>query len=268
MGGPLRVVQRRTPRSSSVGPPRPKLVMMGAEPTILVVEDDDGNRLLAEQQLSELDYSAIGVGSGGEAVEAFRRAVPSAILMDCRMPEMDGFQAARAIRSMERAAGGHVPIIAMTAGATRDDRRACLESGMDDVVTKPVMLYELRAVLDRWVSGRPRAAADSKAGRELRDDMEPEVLVSLIDAFLSRLPAREAAVRRAIERDDAPALRDSAHALRSAAALFHAARLTEICGRLEALGRSGTTAGAARELQALSDESRRVSDMLTELRRD
>lgn len=241
--------------------------MMGAEPTILVVEDDDGNRLLAEQQLSELDYSAVGVGRGREAIEAFRRSVPLAILMDCRMPEMDGFQTARAIRSLEETAGGHVPIIAMTAGATKDDMRACLEAGMDDVVTKPVMLYELRAVLDRWVSGRPRAEANS-AGRELRDDIDPEVLLSLIDAFLSRLPAREAAVRRAIERDDAPALRDSAHELRSAAALFRATRLTGICGRLEALGRSGRTAGASKELQALSDESRRVSHMLAELRRD
>jgi CheY-like chemotaxis protein len=77
------------------------------------------------------------------------------ILMDCQMPEMDGYEATRAIRTAEGATQRHIPIIAMTAGALKRDLDACIEAGMDDYITKPVIVETLRTVLDRWLVPAP-----------------------------------------------------------------------------------------------------------------
>jgi len=99
------------------------------------------------------------VTSGLEAVEASGRIAYHCIFMDCQMPEMDGYEAATAIRRREAQTGAHVPIIAMTANAMEGDRDRCLAAGMDDYVAKPVQPRELRETLERWVEPSARAAA-------------------------------------------------------------------------------------------------------------
>jgi CheY-like chemotaxis protein len=109
--------------------------------------------------VQRLGYHAEAVGAGLEVLDALARAPYDCILMDCLMPEMDGFEATLAIRDRE-AHGPRTPVIAMTANAMQGDRERCLAVGMDDYLTKPVSPRTLAAMLHRWVAGEiPTAAA-------------------------------------------------------------------------------------------------------------
>ncbi|HZW52582.1 MAG TPA: response regulator [Candidatus Elarobacter sp.] len=120
---------------------------------VLIAEDNPVNRKLALQQLKKLGYRAHAVTDGREAVDAVARGEYDIVLMDCQMPEVDGFEATREIRRAETVRGGHVPIVAMTANALEGDREACLAAGMDDYLAKPVQLAALRAVIERFANG-------------------------------------------------------------------------------------------------------------------
>ncbi len=117
---------------------------------ILVAEDNAGLREILVHQFARLGGAATIVGNGREAVEALAREPFALVFMDCHMPEMDGFAATRAIRAAERGTGLHVPIVAMTANAFKEDREACLAAGMDDYLAKPVRLDDLRGIVERW----------------------------------------------------------------------------------------------------------------------
>jgi len=123
---------------------------------ILVAEDNAALQQILAQQFAHLDVSATIVGNGAEAVAALARESFALVFMDCHMPELDGFAATRAIRDAEKATGVHVPIIAMTANAFKEDREACLAIGMDDYLAKPVRLADLRQALSRWIPERER----------------------------------------------------------------------------------------------------------------
>ena len=118
---------------------------------VLVVEDNDINARLASLQLKELGLQSRVVASGADALAALGQQAFSLILMDCQMPEMDGFQTARTIRELELARGMRTPIVAVTAQSHYADRDLCLEAGMDDFISKPVTLNKLRHVIQRWV---------------------------------------------------------------------------------------------------------------------
>jgi CheY-like chemotaxis protein len=114
---------------------------------VLVVEDDRTNSLMVGKMLTSLGYHVEFVTSGAEAIEAFLPGKYSAILMDLRMPVMDGLVATEKIREIELATGYHVPIIAFTAQAMRGARGRCLAAGMDDFLSKPFKKMELAAKL-------------------------------------------------------------------------------------------------------------------------
>ena len=105
------------------------------------------------RQLKRLGHEVTAVASGVQALEAVAATPYAVVLMDCRMPEMDGMEATRRIRETEAGAGRRMPIVAVTANAMEADREACFDAGMDDFLTKPVMMESLRAVLDRFVLG-------------------------------------------------------------------------------------------------------------------
>jgi signal transduction histidine kinase/CheY-like chemotaxis protein len=116
---------------------------------VLLAEDNIVNQRVAVRILEKLGYCIDIAANGREAIEAFRRIPYDLILMDCQMPELDGFAATEAIRRGE-APGEHVPIIAMTAGAMQGDRERCIAAGMDDYLPKPVTLDRLITTIDRW----------------------------------------------------------------------------------------------------------------------
>jgi signal transduction histidine kinase/DNA-binding response OmpR family regulator len=120
-------------------------------PRILMAEDSALIRRVAGFQLEELQYGVDIVENGSQAVEAVTRGDYELVLMDMRMPEMDGLAATRAIREAERTSGRHVTIVALTANVLGSDREACIEAGMDDFLAKPLKLEALRAVLEQWL---------------------------------------------------------------------------------------------------------------------
>ncbi len=117
---------------------------------ILLAEDNPVNQRVASAMLAKLGCTVVVVGDGRAAVEAHTGGGFAIVVMDCQMPEMDGYQATEAIRAMEAGSGQHTPIIAMTANASNEDRDRCLLSGMDDHLAKPVRQAELAAALARW----------------------------------------------------------------------------------------------------------------------
>jgi signal transduction histidine kinase/CheY-like chemotaxis protein len=118
---------------------------------VLVVEDTKVNQRVALRALHKMGYACEIANNGREGIERFQAGGWDIILMDCRMPEMDGFEATRAIRAMEIKTGAHIPIIAMTADAMEKDRQRCLDAGMDDYLAKPIKIKELEVKLDHYL---------------------------------------------------------------------------------------------------------------------
>ncbi len=128
---------------------------------VLVAEDNEVNQIVFTQILQGMGVDFRLVSNGAEAVETWRRERPNLILMDVSMPVMNGHQAARRIREIERQEGGHVPIIGITAHALESDRDLCLAAGMDDYLSKPISPELLEAKIAEWRSV-PRAAGASR----------------------------------------------------------------------------------------------------------
>jgi PAS domain S-box-containing protein len=149
----LRLVGREVPSQPSGGAAEPAGTAEGDRATVLVAEDNMVNQMVAMGFLEELGYDAHLAADGREALLLLEQADYDAVLMDCHMPEMDGFQATRELRLREPA-GRRTPVIAMTAGVLDEDRERCLAAGMDDFVAKPVDLADLRDTLARWVGDR------------------------------------------------------------------------------------------------------------------
>jgi len=123
---------------------------------ILLAEDNVVNQKVAQKMLESAGWRVHVAGNGVEAVLAIARMRYDAILMDCQMPVMDGYETTREIREREETAGsGRTPILAMTANAMPGDRERCLKAGMDDYVTKPVKRTELFSTLERWTGVPP-----------------------------------------------------------------------------------------------------------------
>jgi signal transduction histidine kinase/DNA-binding response OmpR family regulator/ligand-binding sensor domain-containing protein len=150
--GSPRPVHRATPSEGAFG---------GAMLRVLVAEDNVVNQKVASRMLTRLGLRVDVAANGVETVQMFKDLPYDAILMDCQMPEMDGYEASREIRRLEKA-GRHTPIIAMTAEALTGAREKCLAAGMDDHLAKPVRLESLCQTLQKWIGDKaPDLAGDS-----------------------------------------------------------------------------------------------------------
>ena len=237
---------------------------------VLVVEDNAVNQKVAARMLENLGYRVDVAADGVEAVEAVGRVPYGALLMDCQMPEMDGYQATREIRLREQDRR-RTPIIAMTAGASRDDEARCLAAGMDDYVAKPVRPAELARVLQRWlVNGReqpppgfPPSSEELldpegvKALREL-DSHAPGEAATMVRLFLGETRSRLDALRP----DDTESVGRTAHSLKGSCATFAAPRMASLCDELERAGARRDSDGIRATLVRLDEEYRRVASAL------
>jgi PAS domain S-box-containing protein len=204
-----------------------------SRPRLLVVEDNDVNQAVAVGMLAKLGYRADVAVNGIEAVDAVARFSYGAVLMDCQMPELDGYGATAAIREREQGTA-HVPIIAMTAGATAGEREKCLAAGMDDYVSKPVAIDQLGQTLERWMAVGEAFDPDVVASlRSLTSDGQPDAFVSLTTLFASSGAALVEGLRQGLARDDAEAVGRGAHELKGGAANLGAVRLADACRQLE-----------------------------------
>jgi CheY-like chemotaxis protein len=141
--------------------PRTDRVTLRLSGTVLVAEDNPVNQRVALSLLEKLGLTVDLASDGNEAIAACSRRSYDLVLMDCRMPDKDGMEATTAIRRKESAAPGsrHLPIIALTAGVTAEERNACLAVGMDAVLHKPIRRENLVAILQRWLPSRPATPA-------------------------------------------------------------------------------------------------------------
>ncbi|HEY7545557.1 MAG TPA: response regulator, partial [Blastocatellia bacterium] len=239
---------------------------------ILVAEDNAVNQKVALRMLERMGYRAEVAANGLEVIGALSRQYYDVILMDLHMPEMDGLEATYQI--IERWPEDARPrIIAMTASALESDREACLKAGMDDYITKPVNINELKTSLERAASktnitkpqeSRVESGAIDRATLEtlrgLQGEGEPDLVAELIGIFLQDTPLRLAAISEAIRSADASELTSAAHALKGSSANLGATGMSALCLKLESLGRAGTVEGAGSLLARLEEEFLRVRD--------
>ncbi len=230
---------------------------------VLVVEDNLVNQKLAVRMVEKLGYQPDVVDNGQEALTALKKGDYAAILMDCQMPIMDGFETTKNIREREAMAASdergssslpHMPIIAVTANAMQGDRERCLAAGMDDYLSKPIILGELRAALARWITSPPTNAVSEQqhavytTTAPTRGIFDParmyqnigsdnELFAQLICLFLDRHQTMLAEIRTALADADSSAVERTAHTFKGTAGNLCAAEVGLTASRLEAVGR-------------------------------
>jgi signal transduction histidine kinase/HPt (histidine-containing phosphotransfer) domain-containing protein len=228
---------------------------------VLVVEDYEINQRVILAILASLGCRPTLAGSGAEALVKFAGDAFDLVLMDCQMPEMDGYETTRRIRKLEEGSGSRLPIVAMTAGALKGDRERCLQAGMDDYMTKPVRMAEVAKILEQWrprpAAGRP--AAEPRVDREtleslaeLRAATGRDVLGEVLGIFDERSATLLNDLERAVVEGPATRVRHLAHTLKGGASQVGAVDVASRCDELESLaaesGAAGVSSPRAREL--------------------
>jgi len=265
-----KIVTRHTIKEAKVQPHK----------RILVAEDNPVNQKVALRQLEKLGYSVDVVANGKKALEALAAIPYNVVLMDCQMPEMDGYEATAAIRRRE-GSFKHTIIIAMTANAMQGDREKCLAAGMDDYVGKPVKPDELQQALQRWIKtdtppsknvlSRHAKAASSgdsidmavlEGFRELQTDGSPDLVAELIEMFLRDTTSRLAVMRKAVFEENVQAIRQDAHSLKGSSSNLGAHRMAALTSELEQLIQNESVHGADAILNRMEDEFARVRELL------
>jgi two-component system sensor histidine kinase/response regulator len=278
LAGPEAAAPQRVVRPGTE-PARPAVSAASPRPAlkILVAEDNAVNQKVTLRQLDRLGYAGDVAANGLEVLAAIKLVPYRVILMDCHMPEMDGYEATRQLR-----AGGwdshRLHIIALTANAMRGDAERCLAAGMDDYVAKPVRLEDLRDALARVTrSTSPRAEPAVTAPprdnvahlnrtrleelRSLASADHPNLVQDLLALFLQETTGSLGRLGEALRQEDPPAVRKLAHALKGASLSIGADQLGELCWALEQQSASGTLPAAA-TLAALEAEFARLRELI------
>jgi len=249
-------------------PPAGQHATVEAKPLrILVAEDNPVNRKVMLLQLENLGYAADAVANGLEAVEAVRRTSYDVVLMDCHMPEMNGGEATRAIRQLPGRAR-QIRILAVTANADPDEKRKCLDAGMDDYLIKPIDLEQLGQALGGIASEIGAVRGEAGSGdtdsivEGLRSFGDAAVVAELIDLFLQDAPSRLAQAREALAAGNAAEAGEAAHSLKGSARNLQAEQLAKACEALEKMGKIGTLDDAVSLLGQAEAELQKVTTLL------
>jgi len=252
---PLQHVAEGTPREPATAGPADPTQARSSRGRVLVVEDNLANQEVARLMLDHLGFEAHIAGRGQEALEALRREPFSAILMDCHLPGMDGFEVTARIRAAEAAgetSAVRTPIIAMTGAAMPGDRERCLTAGMDGYLSKPVRIDDLARELDHWA---PQAAV-GEAGPAI--DLEhfefirrmcagqegTRSLDHLLGIFFDEAERRIQGLDEAIRAGDGQTVMELGHGLKGSSGTFGAVAVSNLAALLEEAGRRGELEGA------------------------
>jgi CheY-like chemotaxis protein len=254
----------------------------GQRGRILLVEDNLINQQVALGILQIQGYAVTVANNGKEALEAHGQGGVDLILMDCHMPEMDGFEATVEIRKREQPTGKRLPIIALTANAMAHDREECLNAGMDDHLAKPFSMQTMQEMLDRWMPRTPAEAVETvpaaspSAGDDevidqqvldqlsaLRINGKPELLARTINLYLIESPKLVHKLQQAAAAANAPEIARSAHSLKSCSANVGARVLSRYCSDIEASARRADTDEARKLFPMIEAEHGRVQSALS-----
>ncbi|MFO7534390.1 MAG: response regulator [Kiritimatiellia bacterium] len=246
---------------------------------ILLAEDNITNQQVALGILKKLGFHADAVANGAEAVKSLEALPYDLVLMDVQMPEMDGFEATRHIRSPLSAVLNHqVPIIAMTAHAMQGDRERCTEAGMDDYVPKPVDPRALALVLVKWLVEKNEAGSENGAnGRDassliehrsskvfdkegmmsrLMDDKDLARMI--VKEFLTDIPAQIETLKSYLKADDAASAERQAHTIKGASANLGGEALRAVAFAMEKAAGAGDLAAVSARLAGLESQFERL----------
>lgn len=283
------------PRPGASSTPRPSEASITSDPRwrrsrrLLLVEDNPTNQIVATKMLEQLGFQAEVASNGREALEALAAAEFHLVLMDCQMPEIDGYEATRRIRSREATTRRpEIPIVALTAHAMQGDQQHCLDAGMSDYLPKPIRRQDLESVLIRWLPldhdapAQPRTepmstppspptpdparapATEVFIDHELRERLmdDPELIQEIISTFLEDIPRQMEKLRSALEGRDQGAAQRQAHTIRGAAANIAAPALCLIARDLEFTCQSGAMEQVVARLPELDLEFARLTEAL------
>jgi PAS domain S-box-containing protein len=224
----------RTPR-----PPRPQ--------RILVAEDNETNQIVVKGMLKLAGYNDVTlVADGQQVLDAIERERFDAVLMDCRMPVMDGYEAAARLR----AGGWRLPIIALTANVSEEQRQKCLAAGMDDFLSKPMEAAQLAQILDRWTAPPVEAVFAERKALD-RMDGDTELFRQVLESFIELAPKALDRIGAALERDEPAEVHRHLHSLAGSASMVSAEVLAKLARTFEKQALEGRTTGLARGLVEL-----------------
>ncbi len=226
------------------------------------------NRRIAGIALQRLGLDVVAVADGEAAVRAACTEAFDLVLMDCRMPGLDGYEATRRIREVEAGGPTRVPILALTASVLQADREACIAAGMDSYLSKPITGERLRSALAPWLGGSgssagadgaappapkvPDATVDPHTITALAEELGDDgIMAEVLAAYLRELPVRREAITAAAASGDSDTVCNIAHTLKSSSAALGALPLAEVCATLEAAARDGDDDAVAGTVGAL-----------------
>jgi len=242
------------------------------------VEDNTVNQQIALKMLMKLGCRADAVANGHEALDALRQIPYDLIVMDCQMPEMDGYEATAIIRKSDSLNRKDIPIVAMTANATKSDEERCRQAGMDDYMTKPVTVARFEAVLTKWLAkpsdhlavngvkadhidppvlnvSEAHIDRDMLASlRELDSDDDPNFSQRLIRNFLHDTAERVRGMRQAFTMGDLQQVQRDAHRLKGTCGNMATSYIGTLCGHLEVAAQAADEASMAMRLTQIETE--------------
>ena len=240
----------------------------GAGLRILLAEDNVAAQLVGKRTLEKTGYVVQVAGNGREALQMLAASKFDLVLMDLEMPQMNGLEATRAIREREAESGQHIPILAMTAYATKEDQEKCLEAGADGYLAKPVRPEKLRAALACFLlPGRDAGGAQPVNLDEALEavDGDEELLREGVKLFMEYdYPRHLEALRKGLERKDAQAVKAAAHGIKGAVGSFGGRAAHDVASRLETMGRRGDLSDAQGMLEELQAEVGRFADFFAQ----
>ncbi|MBF0357639.1 MAG: response regulator [Magnetococcales bacterium] len=252
----------------------PKATIIPTTARLLVAEDESVNRLVIQGMLQRYGLNVEFAKNGSEALEKLTTSHYDLVFMDCQMPEMDGFDACRAFRNKE-GKGHHTPIVALTAYAMAEDRKKCLDAGMDDYLSKPINGSSLSSALIRWLGKESRAdtgkenssldnmrCIDREAFKLLKEDMGTG-FNELIKLFLETIPLRMEEIIKLERSNDEPGFLKALHKFRGSVLQLGAIRLGKYAATLEQNGLQGSKESRRADIEALQRELAEVIEVIT-----